>query len=446
LILAVLLPGLLAGSYFLIRHLGWFRSSPESSPESVLLQTFDLANSGRYEAATTNLAEGIRKTFHEDPSFMKDGWDLLTRNQTVGKVTIPDVNTLGEFAVVRFTIQYKDGSEVKSEESSKVEGGSWRYILGNTKDTLVRRFGDPGLLKRFPPELTEDYTSAAGAGLSLRVPQGSVFRPFKREFEHPNLRILIGVDYDPGRTYSHVLSFVEKAWRDPGTTLRHKEEIPADPRWKYVLFEGDRLNEQGTPWTQMSLVIGDERQAVHISALLPPWESVQEVVRRSLLSAKWQPMRPEDLLGKLDFDITPAQGFRLHDVRLELPGILFGPEKKDPADTAEARFVALKSLSLFLQENRSSAFEHFLKNVPDHFAKPNTTTIQPMKVGAFDGLEALGTIHSTKHDVSMFRYTAALFVNESMYCFEGTAPLNRQKEFENRFREMTRSFKIKGPQ
>src|SRR5262249_47943150 len=142
-----------------------------------------------------------------------------------------------------------------------------------------------------------------------------------------------------------------------------------------------------------------------------------------------------------DFTMTPAKGFEIREVMLELQTIGLGVAGKDWRDVRQPRFAALKAPAF--TANRKDAFDFLLKKVPARFSKAHTDTTQPIKIGMFEGFEALGSIYNTEHDFPAFRYTAVVFVNDSIYAFEGIAPVDRQKEFEGPFREMTRSFSLR---
>ena len=281
---AVFALAVLVGGYFLAMHFGWL----SASPETVLQRTFRLANDGKYEEARENLSVGNRNAFHQDPILMKEVFDLITRNQSLVDITPGELKEDGDLGMLTFALTYKDGVKVNSDEFFAWEGGSWRHTVTKTRDVIVRRFGDP-IIQKLKPELEKEYTYVEGTGVSLLVPKGSTFDPLKREFDHPISKIFIEVRYKPGQPLASWLAGAEVTWRKPGANLKLKEELPKNSRWKRFFFEGEQLNEVNKAWSQMILIMGDEKEAVTLRAIGPPWESFHAVAKKSLLSAKWEP-------------------------------------------------------------------------------------------------------------------------------------------------------------
>lgn len=423
-----------------IALLGWRMEWFIQSPASVFKNSLTQANAGNYDEANRNLPDGRRKQLQDDPELTKRVWDKITKNGTLRAIDITRENRgpLGTMGELSFTLTYKDGSTIVGKEVIGKIDGRWTHEIGDLYQMILKA--------ELPPaKLAHAYSQVEGAGVSLRIPEGCVYDRFKRDFDHPQLKIQIGVDHEPGRTLSRVLAFAEKTWKDPKNRLTQKKDILGDSRWKRVLFEGTSLSTNDMAWTLFILVVGDEQQAVLISGLAPPGESYRKVVEESLLTVKWNPETPQKLLDKLDFAVVPSEPFFLDSVRSEIQGILFAVKNQDPASPESARFVAIKTPALFPGEQASTGFDRLVKNLQPPFTKPTTLTIQPLKVGTLEGFEAVGTVFQTESKVTVFRYTAVLIAGNGMYWFEGTAPLGQIAEYDGPFREMTKSFKVKSP-
>jgi len=263
--------------------LGWFGSSPSS----VFRDSLYNANAGRYREATLNLSTGDRKQFFDNPKLMEEIWDKISKNRTIAAVATSeeDRGVNGKFGTMKVEITYQDGSKLTETVVISYLNGKWTHGIERLFDAIQdeeRRV----LFDSYTVSLPKDHTPVPGTKVALRVPDGCVWDADRREFDHPKYGILIRIESSPRSSFASEVEKAEKDWGLPNNSFSKRRYI-LDEKIKSLLFEGNSKNSQGKAWRLMHLAIGDETEAVLISALVPTQENFIGAVRECLTSARW---------------------------------------------------------------------------------------------------------------------------------------------------------------
>ncbi len=135
--------------------------------------------------------------------------------------------------------------------------------------------------------LMDEYTEVRGTSISLRLPLGLKWNDTKEMYESRQLGLGIGGMPGFGKGRAEAIEYWEKVWKQPEYTLAAKKEVDIG-KWKGVLLQGRWRGPSGKFLAALYLIIGDEQNSAVITCLCNEQQSVINLGRESLLSARWE--------------------------------------------------------------------------------------------------------------------------------------------------------------
>lgn len=292
---ALLIPCGLGAYYF-------WSISTRTPPETVLRETFLLANRGHFEDAAKNLTAGAQRFYVDKLDLMRATWKAITRGGSITEVeTSPASYSARDIASVRFQLHFEDRSVEDVDELLFLEDGSWKLLWGETVKRLAPQFdissNSPQQVRynlaAAEARLEQDYTKITRTRAAIRLPAGCKWSDKLRGFEDPTLGTAITGDDFPFTGRDEVVRRLSNVWKEPKSRLVKETEV-AVGKYKGKLVEVDQINDKAVTWRLIVLVIGDDSKALHINGQVPMRqvpvnENVVKAVRKSLMSVQWEP-------------------------------------------------------------------------------------------------------------------------------------------------------------
>jgi hypothetical protein len=414
----------------------------------VVNETLMAANEGRYAEASQNLSE-IRRSYQTGPSQEKALWDSITRNGTISKVVVLDETKsvrLGS-ADVSIEIHYRDGSVIHTNEGCYFEDGRWKLSLGLIIDAVheeqARKTKQEKEKARAIP-LDDQHTRVDGTGVAVRLPKGCQWDKAEEWYTHPRVAFVLTVKHYPGLPLQSAFDFAFHHRHKGGKVLLGQQEV-AVGKFRGELWTSKIEIEQGRPWRQMALILGNHQESVVVTGqCLWDDESGATFTRECLLSTEWNPQLDPDFATKIPFTIVPSKEFALQLYETKPAGLIYTQADQKRFDPANARFTITARAPFPELKNKRMAFEQWLAMVGKNFPKFSVEKIQPITVGSLDGFEAFVTAFQDEYPKEMFHYAMLLFKSDvQVYILVGVVPLSKRAHFEPQFMQMARSFNLK---
>jgi hypothetical protein len=225
-----------------------------------------------------------------------------------------------------------------------------------------------------------------------------------------------------------------------GMELLRSEEVTVDGR-DGLLVHVRQMAASGTDFRRWVVVFGEADASVMLTAATP-WTSddhLGETLRRTLISAKWNPAESLDPYAGLGFTLAEAGSLEISD---RLPSMISFTRRgyRGALAPGEPLFLAGSSFAPLTVTD----LEGFARRRFDEIAElrdPEILSERSLTLGGLPAHELVVAVTDRKTGVSLRVYQALVVAGDRFFLMQGFVGAGNAEEFMPQFREIAHSFR-----